>query len=84
MAARGVRTGPSDWVAFFENLRPAREACVGKLRDLGPSGPSYHMMFVIISALDAAAEFFTKQRSFYTISRQPDVIGRNLPPNART
>lgn len=83
MTARGGRSGLQDPVAFFENLRPARQACVEQLRNLGPSGPSYHMMFVIISALDVAAEFFTKQRSFYTVSRMPDVIGRNLP-NART
>jgi hypothetical protein len=83
MSARSTRCSSGDWVAFFEGLRPTREACVGKLRDLGPSGPGYHMMFVIISALDVAAEFFTKQRSFYTVSRQPDVIGRNLP-DART
>jgi len=83
MSSRSARCGPSDWVEFFEGLRPAREACTGKLRDLGPTGPGYHMMFVIISALDVAAEFFTKQRSFYTVSRLPDVIGRNLP-DART
>ena len=81
--SRSVRSGLNDPVAFFEALRPARQACVDELRNLGPSGPSYHMMFVIISALDVAAEFFTKQRSFYTVGRQPDVIGRKLP-DART
>jgi len=80
MSARNVRSGLRDPVAFFEALRPARQACTDELRNLRPSGPDYHMMAVIISALDAAAEFFTKQRSFYTISRQPDVIGRNLVP----
>lgn len=83
MSARGGRSGLSDPVAFFEALRPARQACVDALRGLGPSGPSYHMMFVIISALDVAAEFFTKRRSFYTVSQQPDMIGRRLP-DART
>lgn len=83
MTARTARSGLRDPAAFFENLRPMRQACVEALRDLGPSGPSYHMMFVIISALDVAAEFFTKKRSFYTVSRLPDVIGRNLP-DART
>lgn len=79
MSARNGRAGLNDPIQFFEALRPARQACVDELRNLGPSGPSYHMMFVIISALDVAAEFFTKQRSFYTVSRQPDVIGRNHP-----
>lgn len=83
MTARHARSGLGNPVAFFEALRPAREACTGELRNLGPNGPGYHMMLVIISALDVAAEFFTKQRSFYTVSRQPDVIGRNLP-DART
>jgi hypothetical protein len=80
MSARNFRSGLKDPAAFFEGLRPAREACVGELRNLGPTGPSYHMMLVIISALDVAAEFFTKQRSFYTVGRQPDMIGRGVPP----
>lgn len=67
MTQRHVRSGLSNPVAFFEALRPARQACVEQLRNLRPSGPDYHMMFVIIAAMDVAAEFFTKQRSFYTV-----------------
>ena len=78
MSARNGRTGLSDPVAFFEDLRPAREACVGQLRNLRPTSPQYHMMFVIIAAIDVAAEFFTQRRSFY-FSGNPDVIGRNRP-----
>ncbi len=77
MSARNARSGLQNPVAFFEGLRPARQACTDELRNLRPSGPGYHMLFVIISALDVAAEFFTKQRSFYTVSSNPDLIGRN-------
>ncbi|WP_426033066.1 hypothetical protein [Caulobacter sp. DWP3-1-3b2] len=38
------------------------------------------MIFVIISALDAGAEFFTKQRGFYTVGSNSDMIARNLTP----
>jgi len=81
MTARHSRRGLSDPVAFFEGLRPAREACVGQLRNLPPASAHYHMMFVIIAAIDVAAEFFTKRRSFY-FGSNPDMIGRNLPPDA--
>lgn len=84
MTARHARSGLSHPIAFFEALRPAREACTGELRNLTPSGPHYHMMFVIIAALDVAAEFFTKQRSFYTVTQQPDMIGRGAGSSART
>ena len=80
MSPRNARSGLRDPAAFFESLRPARQACTDQLRSLRPSGPDYHMIFVIIAALDAAAEFFTKQRGFYTVSQNPDMIGRNLPP----
>jgi hypothetical protein len=83
MTARSVRGGLSDAANFFEGLRPAREACTGQLRNLKPYGADYHMMAVIIAALDAAAGYFTKQRDFYTVSQQPDMIGRKLP-DART
>ncbi|CAN5359636.1 hypothetical protein BH10PSE3_BH10PSE3_16210 [soil metagenome] len=69
-------------MVFFEALRPARQACFDQLRSLGPSGPSYPMMFVIISALAVAAEFFTKRRGFYSVS-SPDIIGERLKRDAR-
>lgn len=67
MTQRHGRAGLHDPIAFFEGLRPARQACIDQLRNLRPSSPEYHMMFVIIAALDVAAEFFTRQRSFYTV-----------------
>lgn len=67
MTQRHGRSGLSDPIAFFEGLRPARQACIDQLRNLRPSSPEYHMMFVIIAAMDVAAEFFTRQRSFYTV-----------------
>jgi hypothetical protein len=48
---------------------------------LGPSGAEHHMMFVIISAIDVAAEFFTKRRSFY-FSGNSDMIGWNAGRDA--
>jgi hypothetical protein len=48
---------------------------------LRPFGPDYHMLSVVISGLDAAAEYFTKRRSFYVTSN-PDVIGWRAPPDA--
>jgi hypothetical protein len=81
MTARGTRGGLQDPAVFFESLRPAREACVDQLRHLRPATSHYHMMFVIIAAIDVAAEFFTKRRSFY-FGSNPDMIGRNAPPNA--
>ncbi len=80
MSPRNARSGLRDPVAFFEALRPARQACTDQLRSLRPSGPDYHMIFVIISALDAGAEFFTKQRGFYTVGSNSDMIARNLTP----
>lgn len=68
MTQRHGRAGLRDPVAFFEGLRPARQACIEQLRNLRPSGPDYHMMFVIIAAMDVAAEFFTRRRSFYTVA----------------
>lgn len=82
MTVRRTRGGLSDPVAFFEALRPAREACIGQLRNLVPSSPQYHMMYVIIAAIDVAAEFFTKRRSFYFASN-PDLLGRNVNSDAR-
>jgi hypothetical protein len=79
--ARSVRGGLSDPVTFFESLRPARQACIEQLRSLRPFGPDYHMLSVVISGLDAAAEYFTKRRSFYVTSN-PDVIGWRAPPDA--
>lgn len=76
MTARHTRSGLSNPVAFFDALRPAREACTGELRNLPPFGPHYNMLSVIIAAIDVAAEFFTKQRGFYTVGQQPDMIGR--------
>jgi hypothetical protein len=67
MTQRHSRSGLRDPIAFFEGLRPARQACTDQLRNLRPSSPEYHMMFVIIAAMDVAAEFFTRQRSFYTV-----------------
>ena len=67
MTQRHGRTGLRDPVTFFEGLRPARQACVEQLRNLRATSPEYHMMFVIIAALDVAAEFFTRQRSFCTV-----------------
>lgn len=67
MTQRHGRAGLRDPIAFFEGLRPARQACIDQLRNLRPSGPEYHMMFVVIAAMDVAAEFFTRQRSFYTV-----------------
>jgi hypothetical protein len=64
---RHGRAGLHDPVGFFEGLRPARRACVEQLRNLRPTSPEYHMMFVVIAAMDVAAEFFTRQRSFYTV-----------------
>jgi hypothetical protein len=81
MSRRSVRSGLSDPIAFFESLRPARQACVDQLRNLGPSGAEHHMMFVIISAIDVAAEFFTKRRSFY-FSGNSDMIGWNAGRDA--
>ena len=81
MTRRHVRSGLSNPVAFFEALRPARQACVEQLRNLRPSGPDYHMMFVIIAAMDVAAEFFTKQRSFFTVG-VTGVIGGRIPDDA--
>jgi hypothetical protein len=78
MSAASGRAGSNRYEAFFEGLRPAREACIAELRNLGPATPHYHMMYVIIAAIDVAAEFFTKRRSFY-FSSNPDIIGRNLP-----
>jgi hypothetical protein len=83
MSARNARSGLPDPATFFEALRPAREACTGQLRNLRPYGADYHMLSVVIAALDAAAAYFTKQRDFYTVSQQPDMIGRKLP-DART
>jgi hypothetical protein len=79
MALRHTRSGLSNPIAFFEGLRPARQACIEQLRNLRPSGPDYHMMFVIIAALDVAAEFFTKQRSFYTVGATGMIGGRTSP-----
>lgn len=67
MTQRHRRSGLHDPIAFFEGLRPARQACVEQLRNLRPSSPEYHMMFVMIAAMDVAAEFFTRQRSFFTV-----------------
>jgi hypothetical protein len=67
MTQRHSRSGLREPIAFFEGLRPARQACIEQLRHLRPSGPEYHMMFVIIAAMDVAAEFFTRQRSFFTV-----------------
>jgi hypothetical protein len=67
MTQRHSRSGLRDPVAFFEGLHPARQACIDQLRNLRPSSPEYHMMFVIIAAMDVAAEFFTRQRSFFTL-----------------
>jgi hypothetical protein len=67
MTQRHGRNGLSDPIGFFEGLRPARQACVEQLRNLPPTSPEYHMMVVVIAALDVAAEFFTRQRSFYTV-----------------
>lgn len=67
MTQRHSRSGLRDPIAFFEGLRPARQACIDQLRNLRPSSPEYHMMFVIIAAMDVAAEFFTRQRSFFTV-----------------
>jgi len=67
MTQRHCRSGLRDPIAFFEGLRPARQACIDQLRNLRPSSPEYHMMFVIIAAMDVAAEFFTRQRSFFTV-----------------
>lgn len=78
MSDRSARPGLSKYDAFFEALRPAREACIGELRNLRPATPHYHMMYVIIASIDVAAEFFTKRRSFY-FSGYPDQIGRKLP-----
>ncbi|WP_426043720.1 hypothetical protein [Caulobacter sp. DWR3-1-2] len=80
MSPRNNRSGLRDPVTFFESLRPARQACIDQLRNLRPSGPDYHMMAVVISAVDAAAEYFTKQRGFYTVGRNSDMIARNLTP----
>lgn len=82
MTARHRRSGLSDRVAFFEALRPAREACIGQLKNLRPFGADYHQMSVIIAAIDSAAEYFTKQRSFY-LSANPDQIGASLSRDAR-
>ncbi|WP_156402135.1 hypothetical protein [Caulobacter sp. Root1472] len=81
MTTRHRRGGLSDPVAFFEALRPARAACIGQLRNLPPASAHYHMMYVIIAAIDVAAEFFTKRRGFY-FGSSPDMIGRNVPPDA--
>lgn len=78
MTARHKRSGLRDPCAFFEALRPARQACVDQLRNLRPYGPDYHMLSTIIAALDVGAEYFTKQRCFYTVRSSPDMIGRNV------
>ncbi len=75
MTPRHTRSGMRDPVAFFNTLRPARQACVEQLRDLPVGGPHYAMIQVVIAAMDVAAEFFTKQRSFFTHGF-PDQIGR--------
>lgn len=68
MTQRHSRSGLRDPITFFEGLRPARQACIEQLRNLRPPSPEYHMIFVIIAAMYVAAEFFTRQRSFYAVS----------------
>jgi hypothetical protein len=68
--------------AFFDGLRPARQALIDASNRYRPFGPQYHMLQVIVSALDAAAEFFTGNRGFYAVgdsrlvgSKNPDQAG---------
>lgn len=67
MVHRTYTTSMRDAPAFFESLRPAREALLLRQRAFRPFGPHYHMLGVIIAGLDVAAEFFTGNRAFYAI-----------------
>lgn len=74
-------SGLADPVPILEKLRPGREAIIAELRNIRPSTPHYHMLHVCLSAIDAAAEFFTGHR-YYFLNPNPDQIGLNRSPDA--
>jgi hypothetical protein len=78
MVHRTYTTTMQDPVAFFEGLRPFRAQVMAQQNRFRPFGPHYCMLAVIISGLDAAAEFFTKNRAFYSIGDSAGV-GRRAP-----
>ena len=66
MVHRTYTTTMPDAEAFFESLRPARATIQAQQNRFRPFGAHYHMLAVIIAGLDAAAEFFTRNRAFYS------------------
>lgn len=84
MTRRHTRSASlADSVAVLEKLRPGREAIIAELRNVKPSSPHYHMLHVCLSAIDAAAEFFSGHRYYY-LNPNPEQIGRREAPHAGT
>jgi len=67
MVQRTYTTTMRDPEAFFASLEPFRALVMAEQQRYRPFGPHYCMLSVIVSALDAAAVFFTKNRAFYSI-----------------
>jgi hypothetical protein len=67
MVQRTYTTTMPNAEAFFESLRPARAAIQTEQRRFRPFGAHYNMLAVIIAGMDAAAEFFTRNRAFYAL-----------------
>lgn len=73
--------GLPDPIPMLEKLRPGREAIIAELRGIRPTSPHYHMLHLVLSAIDVAAEFLSGSRAYY-LNPTPDQIGRSANPDA--
>lgn len=70
---------PADPAAAVRALRFCREAMIDVLRTVKPMGPAYHGASMVISSIDAFAQWLTGQRHYFSVTGSKPDDARRQP-----